>query len=60
MKPLPLKINPLQVPLTNISNFSNNYILVHIIYYWKSHEINCEEFQKMFKNTDKRLLLKPA
>ena len=28
IKPLPLKIDSLQVPLTKISNFSNNYILV--------------------------------
>ena len=32
MKLLPLKLIPVQGPLIKISNFSNNYILVHIIY----------------------------
>ena len=52
MKPLPLKLIPLQVPLTKISNFSNNYVLVHIIFCWKSStRIDREKFQKMFKKT---------
>ena len=36
MKLLPLKLIPSQVPLTKISNFSNNYVLVHITFSWKS------------------------
>ena len=61
MKPLPLKLIPEQVPLIKISNFSNNYILVHIIIYWKSStRIDREKFQRMFRNSAERLLLKPA
>ena len=61
MKPLPLKLIPSQVPLTKISNFSSNYVLVHITFCWKSSmRIDHEKFQKMFKNTAEWLLLKPA
>ena len=56
MKPLPLKLIPSQVPLTKISNFSNNYALVHITFCWKSStRIDREKFRKMFKNTAERL-----
>ena len=60
MKLLPLKLIPSQVPLTKISNFSNNYVLVHITFSWKSStRIDRRKFQKMLENTE-RLLLKPA
>ena len=61
MKPLPLELIPSQVPLTKISNFSNSYVLVHITFCWKSStRIDHEKFQKMFKSTAERMLLKPA
>ena len=51
MKPLPLKWIPSQVPITKIFNFSNDYVLVHIIFCWKSStRIDHEKFQKMLKH----------
>ena len=49
MKLLPLKLIPVQGPLIKISNFSNNYILVHIIYWKSSMRIDREKFQKLLK-----------
>ena len=61
MKPLLLISIPLQVPVIKISNFSNNYILAHIITYRKSStRINHEKFQKMFKASVEWLLIKPV
>ena len=51
MKPLPLKWIPSQIPIPKIFNFSNDYVLVHIIFCWKSStRIDREKFQKMLKH----------
>ena len=58
MKPLTLKLIPSQVPLTKVFNFSNNYVLVHITFCWKSStRIDREKFQKMFSNQQNKEFL---